>query len=192
MGTKTTLKATKKIGGFCKLNLYLKNNSIYNVPSSRINPKFILVLIMILTATFSFGQNGSCNANLIVENNGNIRSTPLDGTYYSMILTNNGASTDTYVLSAKNINNSCANTDGSSTAGNVAINTNFIDSEKSSINELTINAGQSVNFYIHITVPNGTTINKWSCDQITATSKNCTNYSIDTVLHTYIINPVND
>ncbi|WP_316633126.1 hypothetical protein [uncultured Flavobacterium sp.] len=192
MGTKTTLKTTKKNEGFCKLNLYSKNNSTSKNPTSKINSNFILVLIFILISTFAFAQSGSCNATLIVENNGNIRSTPPAGTYYSMVLTNNSSSTDTYILSAKNINNSCANTDGSSTATNVIINTDFIDSQKSTISEISIGAGQSVNFYIHVTLPVNTAVEKWSCDQITATSKNCTNYSINTVLHTYIINPSND
>jgi hypothetical protein len=42
------------------------------------------------------------------------------------------------------------------------------------------------------TVPVGTFVEKWSCNEITATSKNCSNYAVATVLHTYIINPVND
>lgn len=192
MGTKTTLKATTKTNGFCKLNLYSKKDLIHINPVSRINSKFILVLIVILTSTFSFAQSGSCKATLVVENNGNNRSTPPNGTYYSMILTNNSSSSDTYILDTKNINASCTNTDGSSTAKNVIINTDFIDSEKNAISQITVSAGQSVNFYIHVTLPMGTPVEKWSCNQITATSKNCTNYSISTVLHTYVINPAND
>ena len=109
-----------------------------------------------------------------------------------MILTNNSSSTDTYILDAKNINTSCSNTDGSPTSKNVIINTDFIDSEKNDISQITIGAGQSVKFYIHVTLPMGTPVEKWSCNQVTATSKNCTNYSISTVLHTYVINPAND
>lgn len=154
--------------------------------------KKLLFLPFLLITTISFAQSGSCNAVLIVENNGNIRSTPLDGTYYSMILTNKSSSTDTFVLSSKNINASCANTDGSSASGNVLIKTDFINSDRNAISEITLSAGQSVNFYIHITVPAGTLTQKWSCNQITASSTNCSSYAVDTVLHTYIINPVND
>lgn len=154
--------------------------------------KNIFSLLFCLLLNISFAQSGSCNATLIVENNGNIRSTPLDGTYYAMVITNNSTSTDTYVLNSKNINSSCTNTDNSSTTNNVVINADFIDSEKTAISEITLNAGQSVNFYIHISVPADTLVEKWSCNQITATSKNCSNYSVNTVLHTFIINPVND
>jgi hypothetical protein len=183
MITKTTLEKALKFVSNCKFIFSFKKN---------IFKKNVFVLLFFLITTFSFAQSGSCNATLIVENNGNTRSTPLDGTYYAMVLTNNSPATDTFVLNAKNINTSCANTDGSSTAGNVIVNNDFIDSERNSLSEITLNAGQSVNFYIHITIPTGTSIQKWSCNEITATSKNCTNYAIATVLHTYVINPVND
>ena len=183
MRTKSTLEKAVKFVNNCKFIFSFKNN---------IFKKNLFALLFFLITTISFAQSGSCNATLIVENNGNVRSTPLDGTYYSMVLTNNSSSADTFVLSNKNINASCANTDGSSTAGNVIINADFIDSERNSLSEITLSAGQSVNFYIHITVPAGTSIQKWSCNQITATSKNCSSYAVDTVLHTYIINPVND
>lgn len=183
MRTKTTLEKAVKFVNNCKFIFSFKRNIFH---------KNLISLLLFLMAITSFAQSGSCNAKLVVENNGNIRSTPLEGTYYSMILENNSSSTDTFVLSTKNINASCANTDGSSTTGNVTINTEFIDSERNSLNEITLGAGQSVNFYIHITVPAGTSIQKWSCDQITATSKNCTNYGVDTVLHTFVINPVNE
>lgn len=182
MKTKSTLEKAVKFVSDCKFIFSLRN----------VFKKNLLILLFLFTTTISLAQSGSCNATLIVENNGNIRSTPLDGTYYSMVLTNNSSSTDTFVLSSKNINSSCANTDGSTTAGNVIINADFIDSTRNSLNEVTLSAGESVNFYIHITVPTGTSTQKWSCNKITATSKNCINYTTDTVLHTFIINPVND
>lgn len=182
MRTTLNLEKAVKFVNNCKFIFSLRN----------IFKKKLLILSFLLTTTISLAQSGSCNASLIVENNGNIRSTPLDGTYYSMVLTNNSSSADTFVLGSKNINASCINTDGSSTSGNVTVKTEFINSERNSISELTLNAGQSVNFYVHITVPAGTSPQKWSCNQITATSTNCSSYTADTVLHTYIINPVND
>jgi len=182
MRTTTNLKKAVKFVNNCKFIFSFKN----------IFKKNLLTVLFLLITTISFAQSGSCSASLIVENNGNIRSTPLDGTYYSMVLTNNSSSTDTFVLSSKNINASCTNTDGSSTAGNVIINTDFINSERNSLSEITLSAGESVNFYINVTIPAGTSTQKWSCNKITAASKNCSNYSVDAVLHTYIINPVND
>ncbi|WP_428231503.1 hypothetical protein [Flavobacterium sp.] len=183
MKTKTTLEKAMKFIFNCKIIFSFKN-SIFQ--------KKHFGLIFFLITSISFAQSGSCNGSLIVENNGNIRSTPLDGTYYSMVLTNNSPLEDTFALSNKNINATCVNSDGSSTAGNSIVNADFIDSERNSLNEITLSPGQSVHFYIHITVPVSTSVQKWSCNQITATSKNCTNYAVDTVLHTYIINPIND
>lgn len=183
MRTKSTLEKAVKFVTNCKFIFSFKKN---------IFKKNLYLLLFLFTITISSAQTGSCNGTLIVEKNGNIRNTPLEGTYYAMVLSNNGNSEDTFTLNAKNINASCSNSDGSSTAGNVTINTQFIDSERNTLSEITLSAGQSVNFYIHVTVPKGTSIQKWSCDQITATSKNCANYSVNTVLHTFIINPVNE
>lgn len=182
MRTKFTLRKALKFLKNCK-----------SVLSSRkaIFQKNIFPILFCLALNISFAQSG-CKATLIVENNGNVRSTPLDGTYYSMVLTNNGSSVDTYFLSSKNINSSCSNTDDSAVTSNVILTADFIDSEKNAISEITLSAGQTLNFYVHITVPVGTAVEKWSCNQIIASSKNCTTYSVETVLHTYIINPVND
>ncbi|WP_343694714.1 hypothetical protein [Flavobacterium sp.] len=183
MRTTSTLQKAVKFVNNCKYIFSFKKN---------IFKKKLFLLLFFLITTISLAQSGSCSATLIVENNGNIRSTPLDGTYYSMILTNSGSSEDTFILSSKNVNASCSNTDGSSTSGNVTINTDFIDYGRNSLSEITLSAGQSLNFYVHITIPANTTVQRWSCSQITATSKNCSSYAVDTVLHTYIINPVND
>ena len=87
--------------------------------------RVLWVIIVMLTTTITFGQSNSCNAELKVEKDRNIRSTPLDGTYYSMVITNTASSTDTFSLTALNINSTCANTDGSSSADNVNIEGNF-------------------------------------------------------------------
>ncbi|WP_157495147.1 hypothetical protein [Flavobacterium sp. KJJ] len=182
MKTTSTLEKAVKFVNNCKFIFSFRKN---------IFQKNIFSILFCLISTISFAQSGSCNVNLIVENNGNTRSTPLDGTYYSMILTNTGTSTDTYVLEIVNINSTCSNTDGSSTASNISITSSFIDSAKSTITEITLSPGESSNFYIHVTVPAGTAINKWSCDQVSAKSKNCS-VAASTVLHTLVINPVND
>ena len=148
--------------------------------------KRVLLLLVFITSN-TFGQSNNCQAELKVEDNGNIRSTPLDGTYYSMIISNLGSSPDIYTLSKTNINSICTNMDGSDNAGNVIINTSFIDPDKNTITQITVNPGESVNFYIHVTVPVGTVINKWSCTQVIANSKNCPNYLVDAILHTYVI-----
>ena len=183
MRSNSTLEKAVKFINNCKFIFSFKKNILQ---------KNVYQFLFFLITTISFAQTGSCTATLIVENDGNTRSTPLEGTYYSMLLTNNGNTADTYTLHSKNTNDACSNPDGSATSANVTIGTAFIDAERNTISEISLNAGQSVNFYIHITIPAGISIQKWSCNQVTATSKNCTNYAVNTVLHTLIINPVNE
>ena len=65
----------------------------------------LFTFFLILNSVFAFAQ--TCNANLEVVKNRNIRSTASEGTYYKMSITNNGSSDDVYSLSSLNINNIC-------------------------------------------------------------------------------------
>lgn len=164
-----------------KLAHFLKEN--FDVTSLT-----VIVLFLLLNSLSSFGQT-SCQADFNVYKGRNIRSVPLDGTYYTMVITNKGTTRNIYSLSAKNINATCANTDGSSSVGNVNINSTFLDWDRNAISQVEIGAGQSVKFLVRITVPPGTSINKWCCTQISASSNDCSNYRVSTVLHTLVINP---
>lgn len=146
----------------------------------------IIVLFLLLNSLSSFGQN--CQADFNVYKGRNVRSAPLDGTYYTMVITNKGSSRNVYTLSAENVNGTCANTDGSNARTNVNLNSAFLDWDRNSISQIEVGAGQSVKFLIRITVPSGTTINRWCCTQISASSNNCSNYRVSTVLHTLVIN----
>lgn len=151
-----------------------------------------LFLILVFNVTVTFGQSNSCQANLIVDRNLNVGSTSPEGTYYSMVITNNGTSADTFSLSSLNINSTCSNTDGSNTADNVNLETTFVDVNLSPLNEISLPAGESLHFYSHVIIPPGTAIKKWCCTQITAESKACSNYKVSTVLHTYFSGPTED
>ncbi|MGH2666115.1 hypothetical protein [Flavobacterium sp.] len=151
----------------------------------------IIVLFLVFNSLSTFGQS-SCQADFDVYKSRNIRSVPLDGTYYTMVITNKTPSRNTYSLSAKNINSTCSNTDGSSTSNNVDINSTFLDMDKNRIDKIEIDGGQSVKFLVRITVPTGTALNKWCCTQIVASSTQCSNYRLSTVLHTLVINPLDE
>ncbi|MBE0390435.1 hypothetical protein [Flavobacterium sp. PL002] len=152
----------------------------------------IVMLFLILASALSYGQSNVCNATLKVENDGNIRSTPPSGTYYSLFIKNNGVAVDTYTLASKDINATCQNPDGSTTAENVLINLDFIDVNKNPINTISVNPGESINFYAHVTLNPATKKEKWACTSLFVQSGNCTNYKTETILHTYIIDPSKD
>lgn len=157
-----------------------------------INSTIPLFFILIVNSAITYGQSNVCNASLKVEQERNTRSTPLEGTYYSMIISNSSSFSDTFSLLSLNINSSCRNSDGSSSANNVNIEAAFLDANLKSINEISISAGESIKFFLHITVPRGTATNKWCCTQIIAESKTCSNYKVNTILHTLIIDSNDD
>lgn len=163
-----------------------KGSSVYNTMRTTITTIVCSLLFVCLT----YGQN--CSANIAVQDNGNIDSVSTEGLFYNMQISNSGNSSDTYLLSTNNYNTKIKNPDDSPNNSNVILDTVFLDSQKNQINQITVNPGATVHFYAKITIPAGTTLSKWSNSQIVATSSNCNTYSVNTVLHTYVLNPSND
>lgn len=150
----------------------------------------LLIIFLILNSANTLAQ--TCNAKLDVLKGRKTRSTSNSGTYYKMIITNNGVNNDIYTLSSLNINNNCSNSDNSSTATNVVLNISFVDNNLSPISTIAINSGETLSFLAHVTVPTGTPFDKWCCTQITATSSMCPSYKTNTTLHTLVINSNDD
>jgi hypothetical protein len=172
MKTKFTLDKTSQLS---------TNSTIYLL-------KTFLILFLITTSSMAFAQNNlSCNAELKVEKDRNIRSSPSDGTYYSMVLTNKSTKADLFSLSYQNFNGNCDNPDGSNSSRNVNLKVDFVDQNLKSINEISLNPGQTVNFYAHINVPKGTVSNSWSCTKVMAESQNCQVFNTTTILRTLVI-----
>jgi hypothetical protein len=164
----------------------------FNKKATTTPSKISYIIFLVLCTAGSFAQSGSCSATLQVEKDRNTRSTPPEGTYYTMIISNTGMSDTAYTLSSSNVNSSCVNNDGSSSTGNVNLTANFVDLNLNSISEILLSPGQSVSFLVKVQVPVGTTLNKWNCTQITATSSSCSNYKVNTILHTLVSDPNQD
>lgn len=160
-------------------------------PLEMINTQILFTLMLLfflaLNSWSASGQS-NCLADFEVYKGRNVRSSPLDGTYYTLTINNRGQLATSFILSAENINATCSNTDGTTSKGNVEVKANFMDLNRNPIGEISVNSGQTAKFLVHITVPQGTPINKWCCTQVVAKSTRCTNYSVNTVLHTLIIN----
>lgn len=152
---------------------------------------FLIICIAFGVATVS-AQSG-CDVNITAKKGRNEKSLTTEGTAYRMVITNNGSASDTFILSAKDINVSCSNPDGSSTTTNVVLNYEFLDAEKKNkITEISLNAGETIGFVVSVFAPNGTAYNRWSCVGIVANSKKCKNYSSSTDLHSKVIETFND
>lgn len=180
MRTKTTLEKAVKFVTNCKFIFSLRKN---------IFQKNIFSILFCLITTISFAQSGSCKTTLEVEKNRIYNNASADGAYFTLVLTNEGNSNDVYNLNALNINANCSNNDGSSSSGNVNLTGRFLDSNSIPITSIAVSSHETVTFSIHLMVPQGTTFNKWNCTQINATSSNCTNYAVSTVVHTIVNNP---
>lgn len=168
------------------ISVFIKNKTIMNY-------RILFIILSLFTPTLFFGQSTSCNADLKVDQGRNSQSSSSAASaLYIMVLTNKSSSLDTYSLNAFNINSTCINNDGSSTIGNVNLETTFLDSNQQPISNITINAGESASFFVKAKVPNGTAFNKWCCTQINAESTTCSNYKVNTILHTLVINPNED
>jgi hypothetical protein len=180
---------------FPSLNLSPYSLEIFHFHQSKnirlmkiLNRNFYLLFLVFCTA-ISFAQSGSCMGTLQVEQNRNYSSTPPEGTYYTLLLSNTGASNATYTLSSSNINSSCSNNDGSSTSGNVNLAISFADTNSNSISEITLNPGETAVFLVNKKLPLGTTQSKSNCTQISAIATTCSNYALNTLLHTIVSDP---
>lgn len=163
------------------------NVNINSNHSLSLNKLKICLFFLILFSSVLFGQSNKCSATLNVEKGRNVRSTPIDGTYYSMILTNNLPVANTYILKSENSNVNCENPDKSESINNIELKINFLDENLKPIREILIQAGQKTKFLVHITVPLKANPNKWACTKIIASSINCSDYEVSTLLKTLIM-----
>lgn len=180
---------------FFSINLTKLSGLFSGNSSSKLTSTFCktsLLLLFVFNVTTVLGQTGSCNANLKVNQDRNNRSAPPQGTFYAMEISNKGNAADTYTLSSVNANRNSTNPDGSSIAQNVTLTVEFLDKNQKPISEIKVNPGETISFFAHILVPRATPINKWATTQVTAKSRTCSNYKVDTVLHTLVIDPNED
>ena len=173
---------TKKIPAIIMKNkIYFHNNL-----------KFLTVLIVLLFCSTIYSQQNNCSATLNAEKNRNSRSIPPDGTFYKMQITNTSLFVNSYIIVAENNNNNSENIDKSSTSSNVNLTFKLLDENKNSIDKVKLNPGETLFFLVHAEVPSGTNYNKWCNTQIIAKSISCSNYEVETVLHTLVISSNSD
>jgi len=189
MRPKTTLNLFENFFAFelkkhILLFLVFANKKVLQTPSM-----LLCTSILVLSSSITYSQSGSCKATLQVEKNRFTQSVPPEGTYYNLQISNTGTANSTYTLSAANVNNTCSNNDGSSTSSNVNLSISFSDINQNSINEISLSPGETATFLANVKVPAGTTVSKWNCTEITATSTTCTFYKVSTVLHSLVSDP---
>ena len=165
------------------VNNYKTNNMKRN---STLNRVTLVITLLIFSSTVLSAQS-NCGVKLSANKNRNAKSIPVVGAVFRMVISNTGNATDTFILSARDINSLCSNLDGSSNEYNFAINSEFLDFDKNKITSITLNAGETTNFLVSVSIPEGTSFNTWSCLEIIASSTRCNGISSATVLHSKLI-----
>ena len=150
--------------------------------------KNVLLVCFTLLSLNMFAQS-SCEAEMTAFRNTTVKDVSSEGSYYQMMIINKGDSSDIYILTSKDVNDSCSNQDGSSNTNNVVLNYSYLDTDKNPINKISLKAGESFNFLISVTTPSGVSMDRWSCVEIIASSKKCENYSASIILQSFVIDP---
>ncbi|MFD1294660.1 hypothetical protein ACFQ5N_12515 [Lutibacter holmesii] len=154
--------------------------------SFRTNVMFLMFFVF--GSVTVFGQSNNCNAEISAIKNRDNKKV-VTTVHYKMVITNKGNLADVFTLSSENINSTCANIDGSSTINNVILNYSFLDVDKNPITKVELKSGESYNFLVLAEVPVGTPLEKWSCIEVSASSKLCADFKVSTVLQTYVFKP---
>jgi len=157
----------------------------------------VILLTTFVASIFNSSDNTveyyqDCKTELSVYKDRSFKSADEDGTSFKLTLTNTSSKSATYTLSTENLLEPCDNKGGRANTGsnvnlNVSIQTNTLRTIPN--NEITLKSGQSYNFVIKVTVPEGTRYNSWSCIDVEAQSKNCASSTIKTTLSVFVPEP---
>lgn len=156
--------------------------------NSTIKRGFLLGLFVVLmNSGFAWSQN--CNATLTVEKNRNVKSAYQDDpATFRMVLTNTTAGSVTYIINTKNLEQSCANDIHRTSAPNVALNVAVRSTTSAGpvVDAITLSPGETRKFNIEVGVPQNTPKDRWSCIEVSAQGKNCSQPAASTTLRVYV------
>lgn len=146
----------------------------------------IFLIALILSAGISTAQN--CRAELKVSRDRNFDSANENGALFEMELKNNGSSSEIFSIESAFLSESCSNESLKTSAPNVKLDIEYPSSASASLKptNVTVKAGETFRFKMKINVPAGTPIERWSCIEVSAISKNCKTAIASTVLHVFV------
>lgn len=137
----------------------------------------------------------NCEADLSVEKDRNYETANEDGASFILNLKNTSSKTETYQLSTTNLLEACDNNSSgrSSGASNVTLDVSIVSmgSRNRSNDGITLNSGETYSFVVQVSVPKGTAYNSWSCIDVIAASKDCSNPA-KTTLSVFVADPSED
>lgn len=136
--------------------------------------KALVVFTLFTISTLASAQD--CTAELSVDNGITVETvTKKFGATYFLTLKNTGSKTTVYSLSAKALKESCDphNTSETAKAENVTLKLDFLNENGGAIETIELQAGQYAKVTVKVSVPSGTTEDRWSCMEVLATAKGC-------------------
>jgi hypothetical protein len=153
--------------------------------------------------TIKSSQN--CDAELTVEKNRSFQSADEDGAEFKLTLTNTSSTSTSYELKATKLLSPCSNNTKAMARSRSKVQNSNLDvsfkmdgharlSKKQSVQNhiITLEAGQSKDFYVHASVPEGTPFNTWGCIEVEANSIRCSLTSAAIVLSIFIPDPAEE
>jgi len=167
------------------------NDIAPSIRQSMLSVRFTLLITFLLASTvISFGQ--SCNSELNVSKDRDARSANENNpTQFQLELSNNSSKSQTYFIETTRFENSFQvrgvnkNKLAISSKLNVAIwkNNNVVDKW------ITVPANSSAKIQVQISVPQGTTVNRWAAIEVTAKNNDCSNGNVSTLLKLFVTDP---
>jgi hypothetical protein len=150
----------------------------------------ITFFLAIMFLGFTSMNAQRCKSELKVEKNRNFKSAAENGAMYTLILTNNSTSPQSYRLETKDLEEYCGNDTRRNVVSNVSLSKKFLqeNSKQALTGTLTMQPKQSRTFNVHIVAPAGTPFNSWGCIEVRAISENC-DMPATTILSVFVPDP---
>lgn len=171
-----------------------KSNSFENLISFK--GIFFTTVIFLFTVAFS-SAIAQCNATLEVQKNRSFKSaSSKQEATFKMSLKNTSSQSGVFTINTENISKTCANTTYPSKAANVELKASIVStssvsttSKKVAGESVKLAAGETYEFLVTVNVPPNTSVERWSCIEVSAVAAGCRATVGSTILSVYVSDP---
>ncbi|MEP3836822.1 MAG: Fn3-like domain-containing protein [Algibacter sp.] len=139
----------------------------------------------------------NCSATLKVQKDRSFKSATENGAQFILTLTNTSGKPASYKLTASKSLNPCTNNKSTNMSKSavrnsdlyISLNQNTAYSSTSENSAISLENGESKEFKVSVTVPEGTEYKTWGCIEVKANALNCNSVSAEIILSVYIPDP---
>lgn len=164
-----------------------KDMILYVRSYAKVTALVCVLSVSAILSNYTYAQ--TCESVFKVEKDRNFRSVDQDGTTYWLSLTNLSSFQKTYTVDLTDLVSPCNNNIHPMTGPNVSLELEVLDENSNPIGtQINVAAGQTYRFQINVSVPDGTTLERWSCVEVKVNTNNCVN-TLSTNLSIYVPDP---